>query len=84
MNGAPIDLIPDEMLVYVASFLVYDSRSRCAFARVCRRFCGMAREVFDQGPSFLHACQRGYAGLQLYDQNEQQVWTCRHCAVVAC
>ena len=38
-NGASIDLqtLPDEMLIYVATFL-HDNQSRGAFARVCCRF----------------------------------------------
>ena len=52
--------LPDEILVYVASFLVHDERTRCAFARVCRRFCGVAHDTFDQAPAFQHACRCGY------------------------
>ncbi len=48
--------LPDEMLIYVASFL----HECCAFAHVCRRFHGVAHDVFNQEPVFWHACRCGY------------------------
>ncbi|KKK60359.1 hypothetical protein LCGC14_3025140, partial [marine sediment metagenome] len=55
--------LPDEMLTEVALFLIPDHRSRCAFARVCRRFCGVAYDVFNQTPAFVYACQHQYTDI---------------------
>ena len=60
MSNTITNTLPNEMLVYVASFLVYDNRARCAFSRVCHLFCGVAHDVFDQEPAFQHACGSGY------------------------
>ena len=63
IKTVPIDLfymLPDEMLSNIASFLIHNNQARCAFSRVCRRFCGVAHDKFDQSQTFQHACRRGY------------------------
>lgn len=89
------DLLPNEMLVYIASFLVNDDLSRCAFTRVCRRFYGVAHDTFDQGQSFKHVCLRGYTEIVRWfladgrvdptidDNWAQRQWTCRRSKVAA-
>ncbi|KKK52658.1 hypothetical protein LCGC14_3102700, partial [marine sediment metagenome] len=52
--------LPDEILSHIASFLVYDNQSRCAFTRACCRFYGVAHDVFDQKPAFQYACRHRY------------------------
>ena len=54
------DALPDEMLVYVATF-VASPGDRMPFVLVCRRFRAAAWTAFDPMPSFQHACEKGYA-----------------------
>ena len=58
-----IDILPDEMLAEVASFLLDDDRASCTFSCVCCRFYGVGHDVFDQGPAFQHACYNGYTDI---------------------
>nr|QBK87832.1 MAG: F-box family protein [Marseillevirus LCMAC202] len=46
--SALIDILPNEMLSHVASFLVHDKQSSGAFACVCGRFYGVAHNVFEK------------------------------------
>ena len=63
------NILPDEMLVELALFVANDDGARGAFACVCRRFRRAAWDVFDQTPTFQHACFSGYIDIETRERS---------------
>jgi hypothetical protein len=56
-----LDVLPDDVLFYLAGFLRNDDASRRAFVCTARRFHRAARRAFGLMRPFWHACQCDYA-----------------------